>query len=73
MSQLSFFTYVNEKEIRPFVMEELNKYKVLHVRFRNQQERMEVGAELLFPELRKLDVHELKYRQLHRAFEHALD
>ena len=27
----------------------------------------------MFPELRKLNVHELKYRQLQRAFEHALD
>lgn len=67
------FTYVNEKEIRPFVIEELKKYKVLRVRFQNQRERMELGADLLFPELRKLNVHELKYRQLQRAFEHALD
>ena len=44
---------------------------MLRVRFQNQQERMEVGADILFPELRKIDVHELKYRQLHRAFEHA--
>ena len=49
------------------------KYKVLRVRFQNQRERMELGADLLFPELRKLNVHELKYRQLQRAFEHALD
>ncbi|AHA74572.1 MULTISPECIES: ArpU family phage packaging/lysis transcriptional regulator [Bacillus] len=73
MNQLSFFTYVDEKEIRPFVIEELKKYKVLRVRFQNQRERMEVGADILFPELRKIDAHELKYRQLHRAFEHALD
>ncbi|MCQ6343204.1 ArpU family transcriptional regulator [Bacillus cereus] len=73
MNQLSLFTYVNEKEIRPFVIEELKKYKVLRVRFQNQRERMELGADLLFPELRKLDVHEIKYSQLQRAFEHALD
>ncbi|MEM5610868.1 ArpU family phage packaging/lysis transcriptional regulator [Bacillus thuringiensis] len=68
-----FFTDVDEKDIRPFVIEELKKYKVLRVRFQNQRERRELGADLLFPELRKIDVHELKYRQLHRAFEHALD
>ncbi|PEN90114.1 ArpU family transcriptional regulator [Bacillus cereus] len=73
MNPLSFVTYVDEKEIRSFVIEELKKYKVLRVRFQNQQERMKVGAELLFPELRRLDVYELKYRQLHRAFEQALD
>ena len=50
----------------------IKKYKVLRVRFQNQR-RLEIGADILFPELRKIDVHELKYRQLHRAFEHALD
>ena len=50
----------------------IKKYKVLRVRFQNQRERLEIGADILFPELRKIDVHELKYRQLHRAFEHAL-
>ncbi|MED2784448.1 ArpU family transcriptional regulator, partial [Bacillus thuringiensis] len=73
MNQLSFFAYIDEKDIRPFVIEELKKYKVLRVRFQNQRERREIGAELLFPELRKIDIHELKYGQLHRAFEHALD
>ncbi|MGX5634243.1 hypothetical protein [Bacillus thuringiensis] len=29
--------------------------------------------DILFPELRKMDMYELKYRQLQRAFEHALD
>ncbi|MBJ8026111.1 ArpU family transcriptional regulator, partial [Bacillus cereus] len=49
MNQLSFFTYIDEKEIRPFVIEELKKYKVLRVRFQNHRERMEIGAALLFP------------------------
>ncbi|MBW3496716.1 ArpU family phage packaging/lysis transcriptional regulator [Bacillus sp. FDAARGOS_1420] len=73
MNQLSFFTCVDEKEVRPFVIEELKKYKVLRVRFQNQRERRELGVDILFPELRKMDMHELKYRQLQRAFEHALD
>ncbi|QKH06233.1 ArpU family transcriptional regulator [Bacillus cereus] len=73
MDQLSFFKHVEEKEIRPFVIEELRKYRVLRVRFQNQQERTELGAELLFPELKQVDKYELKYRQLKRAFEEALD
>ncbi|MCU4862896.1 ArpU family transcriptional regulator [Bacillus cereus] len=73
MDQLSFVKHVEEKEIRPFVIEELRKYRVLRIRFQNQQERTELGAELLFPELKQVDKHELKYRQLKRAFEEALD
>ncbi|PRT19788.1 ArpU family phage packaging/lysis transcriptional regulator [Bacillus wiedmannii] len=73
MDQLSFFKHIEEKEIRPFVIEELRKYRVLRIRFQNQQERTELGAELLFPELKQVDKHELKYRQLKRAFEEALD
>ncbi|TXR59574.1 ArpU family transcriptional regulator [Bacillus sp. AY18-3] len=73
MDQLSFFMHIEEKEIRPFVIEELRKYRVLRIRFQNQQERTELGAELLFPELKQVDKHELKYRQLKRAFEEALD
>ncbi|KFN03300.1 ArpU family phage packaging/lysis transcriptional regulator [Bacillus clarus] len=70
---MSFFKRVDEKEIRPFVIEELQKYRVLRIRFQNQQERAELGAELLFPELSQVNKHELKYRQLKRAFEQALD
>ncbi|MEB9684529.1 ArpU family transcriptional regulator [Bacillus thuringiensis serovar pingluonsis] len=73
MDQLSFFKHIEEKEIRPFVIEELRKYRVLRIRFQNQQERTELGAELLFPELKQVDKYDLKYRQLKRAFEEALD
>lgn len=55
------------------MIEELKKYKVLRVRFQNRRERRELGVDILFPELRKMDMYELKYRQLQRAFEHALD
>lgn len=65
--------YVNEKEIRPFVIEELRDYRVLKVKFKNIQERTEFGAELMFPELRKSTQDEIRYRQLKRAFEEALD
>ncbi|PFE06669.1 ArpU family transcriptional regulator [Bacillus cereus] len=71
MNQLS--RHVNEKEIRPFVIEELQEYRVLKVKFQNIQERTELGAELLFPELRKSTDDEIRYRQLKRAFEEALD
>ncbi|MGH0610450.1 ArpU family transcriptional regulator [Bacillus cereus] len=59
--------------IVPFVIDELRKYRVLRIRFQNQQEKTELGVELLFPELKQVDKHELKYRQLKRAFEEAFD
>ncbi|PEC22773.1 ArpU family transcriptional regulator [Bacillus cereus] len=65
--------HVNEKEIRPFVIGVLRDYRVLKVKFQNIQERTEFGAELLFPELRKSTDDEIRYRQLKRAFEEALD
>lgn len=65
--------HVNEKEIRPFVIEVLRDYRVLKVKFQNIQEQTEFGAELLFPELRKSTDDEIRYRQLKRAFEEALD
>ncbi|PGY28472.1 ArpU family transcriptional regulator [Bacillus cereus] len=65
--------HVNEKEIRPFVIEVLRDYRVLKVKFQNIQERTEFGAELLFPEFRKSTDDEIRYRQLKRAFEEALD
>lgn len=64
---------LNEKEIRPFVIEVLRDYRVLKVKFQNIQERTEFGAELLFPELRESADDEIRYRQLKRAFEEALD
>ncbi|WP_306008312.1 ArpU family transcriptional regulator [Bacillus sp. MMSF_3353] len=67
------YRHVNEKEIRPFVIEVLRDYRVLKVKFQNIQERTEFGAELLFPELRKSTDDEIRYRQLKRAFEEALD
>ncbi|EOW9530617.1 ArpU family phage packaging/lysis transcriptional regulator [Bacillus cytotoxicus] len=74
MNQSSSSRYINEKEIRPFVIEELRDYKVLKVKFQNLQERTELGAELLFPELRQTSApDEIRYRQLKRAFEEALD
>ena len=74
MEQLSFFKHVDEKMIIvPFVINELRKYRVLRIRFQNQQEKTELGVELLFPELKQVDKHEVKYRQLKRAFEEALD
>ncbi len=56
LDQLLFFKHIEEKEIRPFVIEELRKYRVLRIRFQNQQERTELGAELLFSELKQVMV-----------------
>ncbi|MGE6598003.1 ArpU family transcriptional regulator [Bacillus proteolyticus] len=65
--------HVNEKEIRPFVIEELQEYRVLKVKFKNIEEQAEFGVALLFPEIRKCTEDEIRYRQLKRAFEEALD
>lgn len=65
--------HVNEKDIRPFVIEELRDYRVLKVKFKNIEEQAVFGVELLFPELRKCTEDEIRYRQLKRAFEEALD
>ncbi|PFS62552.1 ArpU family transcriptional regulator [Bacillus cereus] len=65
--------HVNEKDIRPFVIEELRDYRVLKVKFKNIEEQAAFGVELLFPELRKCTEDEIRYRQLKRAFEEALD
>ncbi|MBJ8106028.1 MULTISPECIES: ArpU family transcriptional regulator [Bacillus cereus group] len=65
--------HVNEKEIRPFVIEELQEYRVLKVKFKNIEEQAEFGVALLFPELRKCTEDEIRYRQMRRAFEEALD
>lgn len=55
----------------------MQKYRVLKVRFHNQQERTAFGVELLFPELKpKVDDQEkkyIKYIQIKRALEEALD
>ncbi|PIE92458.1 ArpU family transcriptional regulator [Bacillus fungorum] len=73
MDQLSFFKHIEEKEIRPFVIEELQEYRVLKVKFKNIEEQAAFGVELLFPELKKCTEDEIRYRQLKRAFEEALD
>ena len=64
---------MNEKEIRPFVIEELQDYRVLKVKFKSIEEQAEFGVSLLFPELRKCTEDEIRYRQMRGAFEEALD
>ncbi|KMN42441.1 DUF1492 domain-containing protein [Bacillus sp. LK2] len=57
------------------VIKALQDYRVLKVKFHNLQERAAFGAELLFPELRDCsnDVKYLRYIQMKRALEEALD
>ncbi|PFP97709.1 ArpU family transcriptional regulator [Bacillus cereus] len=66
---------VTEDEIREEVIKALQDYRVLKVKFHNQQERSALGAELLFPELRSQgnDKKYIRYIQIKRALEEALD
>jgi len=68
---------ITEEDIRTLVIEELQKYRVLKVRFQNQQERTAFGAELLFPELKPKqndqDKKYIRYIQVKRVLEEALD
>ncbi|MES1049331.1 ArpU family transcriptional regulator [Bacillus cereus] len=66
---------VTEDRIREEVIKALQDYRVLRVKFHNQQERAALGAELLFPELRSQgnDKKYIRYIQIKRALEEALD
>lgn len=68
---------IDEKIIRPYVIEVLQDYRVLKVKYQNRQERTAFGAELLFPELRTNKEEEnqdyLRYIQIKRTLEEALD
>lgn len=68
---------IDERAIRPYVIEELQDYRVLKVKYRNRQECTAFGVELLFPELRgnktEEDKEYLRYIQLKRTLEEALD
>lgn len=57
------------------VIKALQDYRVLKVKFHNLQEKSAFGVELLFPELRDSsnDVKYLRYIQIKRALEEALD
>ncbi|MBK5492200.1 ArpU family transcriptional regulator [Bacillus sp. TH13] len=68
---------IDEKEIRPYVIETLQDYRVLKVKYQNRQERTAFGVELLFPELRTNKEEEnqdyLRYIQIKRTLDEALD
>ncbi|PEA01242.1 ArpU family phage packaging/lysis transcriptional regulator [Bacillus cereus] len=66
---------MTEDRIRNEVIKALQDYRVLKVKFHNQQERAVLGAELLFPELRTQgnDKKYIRYIQIKRALEEALD
>ncbi|WP_439876950.1 ArpU family phage packaging/lysis transcriptional regulator (plasmid) [Bacillus mycoides] len=66
---------VTEDAIREEVIKALQDYRVLKVKFHNQQKRAALGAELLFPELRPQgnDKKYIRYIQIKRALEEALD
>ncbi|WP_436866644.1 ArpU family phage packaging/lysis transcriptional regulator [Bacillus fungorum] len=66
---------VNGDKILEEVIKALQDYRVLKVKFHNLQEKSAFGVELLFPELRDSsnDVKYLRYIQIKRALEEALD
>ncbi|AIY72805.1 TPA: DUF1492 domain-containing protein [Bacillus tropicus] len=66
---------VTEDGVLDEVIKALQDYRVLKVKFYNLQERAAFGAEFLFPELRdrKNDEKYLRYIQIKRALEEALD
>ncbi|PFC85153.1 ArpU family transcriptional regulator [Bacillus anthracis] len=68
---------VNEKAIRPYVIEALQEYRVLKVKYRNKQEREACGSDLLYPRLNTNEEEEnedyLRYIQVKRTLEEALD
>ncbi|HDR7926316.1 TPA: DUF1492 domain-containing protein [Bacillus paranthracis] len=66
---------VTGDEILEEVIKALQDYRVLKVKFHNLQEKSAFGVELLFPELRDSsnDVKYLRYIQIKRALEEALD
>ncbi|KHD86358.1 ArpU family transcriptional regulator [Heyndrickxia ginsengihumi] len=66
--QLSFFSEVDEREVRRIVGRELKQYKALRVSMQNKQEREAAGINLLFPSLQEWDLEkELKVKQMDRA------
>ncbi|EJR42172.1 ArpU family phage packaging/lysis transcriptional regulator [Bacillus paranthracis] len=66
---------VTGDEILEEVIKALQDYRVLKVKFHNLQEKSAFGVKLLFPELRDSsnDVKYLRYIQIKRALEEALD
>jgi len=68
---------ITEKTIRPYVIEALQEYRVLKVKYQNRKERKDHGVELLFTELEINEEEEnkdyLRYIQIKRTLEEALD
>ncbi|MED1201967.1 ArpU family phage packaging/lysis transcriptional regulator [Heyndrickxia acidicola] len=74
VKQLSFFSEVNEKEVRRIVGRELKQYKALKVSLENKLERQEAGIAFLYPSLHSEESKkELKVKQMERALQNALD
>lgn len=69
-----------EDDLLQDVIKALQIYRVLKVKFRNKQEREELGVDILFSELRVTRVEDpeerkkyIQYIQIKRALEEALD
>ncbi|MBO1579989.1 ArpU family phage packaging/lysis transcriptional regulator [Bacillus sp. XF8] len=73
MNQLSFFEDIDEKEMRKLVVKELKNYKALRVRMKNQEEQIRAGYAFLFPKMKDDKKHEIRFRQIERTLQNALD
>ncbi len=68
MEQMSFFEDIDEREMRRLVVKELKNYKALRVQMQNRQERNAAGYAVLFPKMKDDQIHEIKFKQIERAW-----
>lgn len=74
MAQLALFPDVDVKKVSSIVIKELKEFKALRIAMQNKQEIKDEGIENLFPSLGKNEKEKIiKYNQIKRAIEHALD
>lgn len=73
MEQMSLSENIDEKEMRRRVIKELKNYKALRVRMQNIEEQNRAGYDILFPKMKEDQKHEMKFRQIERTLNYALD
>lgn len=62
-----------EKEIQKRVMQELEDHRALRVKMKNKAEAKASGYTNLFPPLEENEQDDIRYRQIERALNEALD
>ncbi|WP_144489094.1 ArpU family phage packaging/lysis transcriptional regulator [Bacillus thuringiensis] len=73
MRERKDLTAEQEKEMRIEVIKALKNYKALRVRMKNIQEQHEAGCETLFLKVKEDPEHELRFKQIERTLNDALD